>query len=148
MKGCWVLVVVVLLVGACARSGGPDPETFARQADARCAEANARLEAVIWPPDDDLSLRTAAAPIAESGDIHRALVADLRAIAGNGPGRSVVAAGERLVAAYDDLEASASRGDQPAFDAALTDLVTRSDAAAEASRRLGLRTCYDAPALS
>jgi hypothetical protein len=142
-----VLAGVLLVAVACGGSGGPDAATFAREADARCAEANARLETVSWPTGDALSLATAATAIAQTGDVHRALAADLRRLAGDGPGRSVAAAAERLVATYEELGASAARGDQPAFDAALTALVERGDAAAEASRDLGLRVCYRSEAV-
>ena len=133
------------LLAACG-GDAPNVEAFAREADARCAVAEQQLEAVGWPADDELSLETAAPAIADTAEIHRDLVIDLRELAGDGPGLAVVEAGERVATTHERLHEAAARGDRAGFDAALTDLVTHDKAAAEASRRLGLRTCYDRPA--
>lgn len=135
------LVLLALLVAAC---GGGDQASadVRRQADELCGAANQRLEAVEWPADDQLTVRSAAPAISETLAVHRDLLDALATLDGLD---KLVGAGGPVVETLDRLRQASSNGDDAAFDAALAALVAETEDAADASERLGLATCY-APA--
>jgi len=149
--GIVLSVVAAACAGTAPASGAAQPrlgDDVAGRTSDLCADTTARLEGVEWPDDEHLTLEGSAPAIAATARIHRDLLDALVRVPANASERQalddLVAAGRRLVAALDDLQAVSTGGDPDAFDAQLTEVSARAGDAAAVSAGMGLTACYGA----
>jgi hypothetical protein len=141
------LLGLVTLVAACAPVAAG--EEVRASAITRCEAAAGELEAVTWPEDDDLTLRSVSAALADTAQVHRDLIADLAGMSDDTAGgravRELSEAAQPVVAALETTASAAGQDDNEGFEAGLQEVIRAGQAAMDASERLGLLPCYATP---